>query len=90
MHPSLMGDAPKAPLLRPVAGDIVVTKVVDHYHVGRVSTDENVITAIGVRNDRAEALALACELVTGRERVIMYYQAGSLARIEIQCPKRTG
>jgi hypothetical protein len=71
-----------------MAGDIVVTKVVDRYHIGRVAANGKAITVIDVRDDRAEALAFACTQVTGDQRVILYYRSGSLDRREVPCRDR--
>ena len=60
------------PARQPAPGDVVVTKVADRYHIGQVHADRNVFTAIAMRTDRDDALALACRFVTGRQRVFTY------------------
>jgi hypothetical protein len=71
--------------VKPAAGDIVVTKVSRHYHIGRVEADGEMIAAIEVINDRAEAIARACRLIAGQQRVFLYPDAGSPDRVQIYC-----
>lgn len=74
----------------PTAGDIVVTKVATLYHIGRVQAVGQPVTTIDVRNDRNQALALACRAVTGHQRVFLYGQAGTMDREEIDCANLAG
>ena len=73
---------------KPAAGDVVVTKVVDHYHIGRLQADLDSITAIAVANSRTEALAIACESAMVRQRVFLYDKSGTRDVVEIDCAKR--
>ena len=68
---------------RPAAGDVVVTKVARHYHVGRVQTIGRVLSAITVVNRLDEAIAHATYAATGRERVFLSDNAGSRDCVEI-------
>lgn len=82
-----MGGIPRSASSRqPAPGDVVVTKVADRYHIGRVHADSDVLTTIAVLTHRNAALASACRLVTGHQRVFMSAQAGS-GHIEIDCAK---
>ena len=63
-------------LRHPVAGDIVVVKVADHYHVSRV-TERTPWTSIDAIDSESDALTLACELVSSSQRVFLY-RSGSL------------
>jgi hypothetical protein len=62
---------------------VLVTMVARHYHIGRAQLVGDVLTAIGVTNRRAEALALAAEAATGRQRVFLFERAGSRHCVEI-------
>ena len=53
------------PLRQPIAGDVVVTKIAEHYHVGRVQVAGTPLIAIQQMNSVSDALTLACQLVTG-------------------------
>ena len=78
----------KRPSKQPVAGDVVVTHVAHHFYVGRTEWETTVLSAIGVKNSQAEALALAWRFVTGRQRVFMNENAGSPHFIEITAAHR--
>ena len=67
---------------QPVAEDIVVMEVARHFRVSRVRKDTHLLAVIELTNGRA-ALALARHLVTGRQRVFVYDDAGSANCIEI-------
>jgi O-acetyl-ADP-ribose deacetylase (regulator of RNase III) len=69
----------------PATGDVVVTKVGTHYHIGRVQGVGQPFETIAVRDDRNDALALACRAVTARHRVFLYGQAGGTNRQQIDC-----
>jgi hypothetical protein len=73
----------------PAPGDIAVTKVANRYHIGQVHADRDVLTAITMRTDRGDALALACRFVMGRQRVFLYDDAGSRDFVEIDCATLT-
>lgn len=77
---------PGRPSNRPVAGDIVVTKVARHYHVGRVQPVGTVLLSIAVANRQDEAIAVACVAVTGRQRAFLSENPGSPRCIEIGLP----
>ena len=68
---------------RPVAGDVVVTTVARHYHVGRVQMIGTVLSAIAVMNRREDALQQASDAATGHPRVFIYGNAGSRDCVEI-------
>ena len=74
------------PLRPPAAGDIVVTKVANHYHVGRVQPAGKPLATIAPAMDRrSDALALACGLVTGSQRVFLYAHSDQRARVDTDC-----
>ena len=88
-----MGGAPRrtfsrqtvrTPALQPAPGDVVVTKVADRYHIGQVHADRNVFTAIAMRSDRDDALALACRFVTGCQRVFLH-GPNSREYVQVDC-----
>lgn len=68
---------------RPVAGDVVVTKVARHYHVGRVQTVGTVLLALAVANRRDDALAQASEAATCRQRIFLFEDPDTRTCIEI-------
>jgi|KBSSwiStaDraftv2_1062776.scaffolds.fasta_scaffold1815338_1 hypothetical protein len=72
---------------QPVVGDIMVTKVGDRYHIGRVQADRDVFTTIAVLDDRTAACNLACQLASGRQRVFIYRQPAVSDHLEIDCAK---
>jgi hypothetical protein len=78
---------PRKNARRLAAGDVVVTKVARHYHIGRVQAAGTVLAALSVENRRDDALALACESVTGHQRVYLNISAGSRQHVEINCTK---
>ena len=82
------GHLPPRRARQPESGDVVVTKVVHHYHIGRLREDGEAVTAIVMADDRAEGLALARDAVTGRQRVFLYDRAGTRDFVEIDCAKR--
>ena len=70
----------------PGAGDIVVTKVADHYHVSRTQAEEKPVITIQSMNRLGDALTLACQLVTGSPRRVFLYDRGDrLHYVEIDC-----
>jgi hypothetical protein len=73
---------------KPAAGDIVVTRVVNGYHIGRVVADADTIAAIDTVRERSDALELACKQVSGDQRVIIYDRAGSRHHLEVPCRPR--
>ena len=73
---------------KPAAGDIVVTKVVDGYHIGRVVAGGDTIAAIDTIRERSAALAFACLQVSGNQRVVMHDRAGSRRHVEVPCRGR--
>ena len=80
---------PHKPSRPPAAGDIVVTKVVEHYHIGRLQHDRASIAAITVIDRRGDALVIACQVATGSQRVFLYDRAGTKERKEIDRAKAT-
>jgi len=70
-----------------VTGDVIVTRVSDHYHVSRSQGPGKPFIPIEVVNDRADAIARACQLATGTHRVFLYAQSGTAGCIEIDCTK---
>ena len=71
----------------PTAGDIVVTKVANHYHVGRVEAEGKPWTSIQTMDRLADALTLACRLVSGSQHVFLYDRGDRLHYVEIDCAK---
>ena len=69
------------------AGDIVVTRVSSHYHISRAQGAGKPFVPIEVLNRREDAIARACQLATGRQRVFIYGRSGSPDCIEIDCTK---
>ena len=87
VHPWTMGRKRPGPSQPTVAGDIVVTRVSGHYHISRAQDAGKSFVQIEVMNRREDAIARACELATGRQRVFMYGKSGSADCIEIDCSK---
>jgi hypothetical protein len=83
----MAGLARQASSRQPEPGDVMVTKVAERYHIGQVQADTDVFTTIAVLADRNAAFTLACQLVTGRQRVFLYPQSGSADSVEIACAK---
>jgi len=77
----------RTPRRHPTAGDIVVTKVANHYHVGRVEAEGKPWASIEAMDRLADAMTLACRLIAGSERVFLYARSGLLHRVEIDCAK---
>ena len=76
---------------KPAAGDIVVTRVADGYLIGRVVASGDGIEAIDdIIRERSNAIAFACQQVSGDQRVIMYDRAGSRQYIQVPCRRRRG
>jgi hypothetical protein len=73
---------------RPVAGDVVVTKVANHYHVGRVEAEGKPLASIQAMDRFADALALACRLVSGSQHVFLYDRGDRPHYVEIDCATR--
>jgi hypothetical protein len=72
----------------PVTGDVVVTKVAEHYHVGRVQAEGTPSVSIQQVDRLGDALTLACQLVTGsRRRVFLNDRVDRLHYVEIDCAK---
>ena len=81
------GEPTRTPGRHPAEGDVVVTKVANHYHVGRVQAEGKPWASIEATDRLADALALACGLTTGSQRVFLYARSGLLHRVEIDCAK---
>ena len=73
--------------LTTAAGDIVVTKVADHYHISRAQGAGKPFAPLDVIDRRADAIARACQLATGQQRVFMYGKGGSPDCVEVNCAK---
>ena len=73
------------PRRQPVDGDIVVTKVADHYQMARVQADGRPWASIQALDRLADALSLACRLISGSQRVFLFTHDGLLHRIAIDC-----
>jgi hypothetical protein len=86
MHPCRVRGPSRESPMEPAAGDIVVTKVADRYHIGRVQSDGKPLVTIGVVNNLDDALVLACRVVAEPKRVILW--GGSTKYSEIDCAKR--
>lgn len=69
------------------AGDIVVTRVSGHYHISRAQGAGKPFAPIDVTNRRADAIARACQLATGHQRVFLYASGSSTDCVEIDCAK---
>lgn len=82
-------DSPRSAASRqPVLGDIVVTKVSDHYHISRVQDDGDPFVDLTTRHQLlADALDFACRSVTGLQRVYMYPSANSQRYVSVDCAK---
>ena len=81
------GKHPSTPPSSPAAGDLVVTRVAAHYHVGRKQAEGRPHASIAVTNRYDEAIAVACQLVSGQQRVFLYAKGGSSDGVEIDCRK---
>jgi hypothetical protein len=73
--------------LTTAAGDIVVTKVADHYHISRAQGAGKPFAPLDVMDRRDDAIARACQLASGHQRVFFYPKAGSPECAEIDCAK---
>ena len=73
----------------PQPGDIVVTKVADHYHVSRAMAGGTAPSVSIQAMDRlGDALTLACQLVTGSPRRVFLYDRGDRPHhTQIDCAK---
>jgi hypothetical protein len=81
------GKHPSIPPSSPAAGDLVVTRVAGHYHVGRKQAEGQPIASIAVTNRYDDAIAIACQLAAGQQRVFLYGKGGSSDGVEIDCTK---
>jgi hypothetical protein len=72
---------------QPVDGDIVVTKVADHYQTARVQAEGRPWASVQATDRLADALTLACGLVSGSQRVFLYTHDGLFHRIAIDCTR---
>jgi hypothetical protein len=70
---------------QPADGDIVVTKVASHFHVGRVQAEGKPWTSIEVMNSQSDALTVACRLIRATQRVFLYDRGDRLHYVEIDC-----
>jgi hypothetical protein len=71
--------------MQPAPDDIVIIKVATHYHVGRVRPDPQSIEPIEILNHRAEAIAIACHVVTFAQKVYVYDDAQASDCEEVNC-----
>jgi hypothetical protein len=71
---------------QPVAGDIVVTKIANHYNVDRAAV-EGTPALVKVIDTLSDALTLACQLVSGSERVFFYPRSNYPDGSAIDCAK---
>jgi hypothetical protein len=67
-------------------GDIVVTRVVRHYSLGRVTADGQTQTPIESLSGRAAALSRACLLAGADHRVFILDNPGVAAYRQFDCP----
>lgn len=81
------GEPTRIPGRQPIAGDVVVTKIANHYHVSRVQAEGKPWASIKEMDRVADALTFACGLITGSQRVFLYARSGLLHRVEIDCAK---
>ena len=81
------GEQPPLKARQPTAGDIVVTKVANHYHVGRVEADGRPRASIRTLDRLADALTLACRLVAASEHVFLFDRGDRLHSVAIDCAK---
>ena len=70
-----------------VAGDVVVVKVAAHYHVGRVDAEGKPWVSIEAVDRLADAMTLACGLVSGSQRVFLFTHDGLFHRIAVDCTR---
>ena len=66
------GEPPPIGARQPAAGDIVVTKVANHYHVGRVEDEGQPWASCPDPGLSRHALTLACQLASGSEQVFLF------------------
>jgi hypothetical protein len=66
-------------------GDIVVTRVVRHYSLGRVTADGRTQTPIESLSGRAAALRRACLLAGADHRVFILENAGTATYSQFDC-----
>jgi hypothetical protein len=69
-------------------GDIVATRIIQHYALGRVNADGKTQTPIEVQITRTDALARACFLAGEDHRVFLYPRTGSGLCVRITCPEK--
>jgi hypothetical protein len=69
------------------AGDLIITKVSDHYHLSRSQGSGKPFAPIDVITRLPDAIERACLLATGHHRVFLYANSGSPNCIEIDCAK---
>ena len=81
------GDQPPIKARHPATGDVVVTKVANHYHVGRVEAEGKPWVSIETTDRFADALTLACRLVSAAQHVVLYDRGDRLHYVEIDCAK---
>ena len=66
-------------------GDIVVTAVARHYAISRMRADGETQEYLGVGENRAKALELACALAGAEHRVFLYASAGTSVYVPFDC-----
>ena len=80
-----MGRSRPGQPLPATTGDIVVTRVSGHYHISRAQGAGQPFAPIEVMRRREDAIARACQIASGRQRVFIYGRSGSPDCIEIDC-----
>jgi hypothetical protein len=86
-HPYAVGRKRIESSRQTAAGDVVITKVSGHYHISRAQGSGKPFAPLDVIDRRADAIARACQLATGHQRVFMYGKGGSPDCVEVNCAK---
>jgi hypothetical protein len=79
------GDQPPITSQHPAAGDIVVTRVANHYHVSRVLLEGRPWVSIQAFDSESDALTLACGLILEPQRVLLYARGDRHHYVQIDC-----
>ena len=77
---SLMSDASRRGSNAPAGGDVAVTSVAGHYHIGRVQANVDALMWIALADSRSDALELACRTAVGQSARVFVRQC-QLARL---------
>jgi hypothetical protein len=69
--------------MAPGPGDVFVVGVGSQYLVGRAGGERQPFESIGVRQERYDALVLACQTATGSQRIWLYPTGGATDCVDI-------